>query len=61
MYFEISDGLENTDVHNRMVMHEFVLLETQPSTTTLKTFEMLHVAKVVPFVYHCEKIKIFPF
>ena len=23
--------------------------------------EMLHVAKVVPFVYHCDKIKILPF
>ena len=41
-----------------MVMHEFVLFETQPSATMLNIFEMLHVAKVVPFVYHCEKIMI---
>ena len=42
-----------------MVMPEFVLFEIQPSATMLNIFEMLHVAKVVPFVYHCEKIKRF--
>ena len=46
----------------RMAVNEFVLFETQPSATMLNTFELLHVAKAVPFVYnHCEKINIFPF
>ena len=44
-----------------MVMHAFVLFETQSSATMLNTFEMLHVAKVVPFVCHCEKMKFLPF
>ena len=40
-YFEISDESENTDVCKRMVVHEFVLFETQTSATMLNTFEML--------------------
>ena len=62
MYFENSDKPENTDVCKKKgVVHEFVLFETQPSAPCWIFIEMLHVAIVVPFVYHCDKIKIFPF
>ena len=32
---------ENTDVCEKIVVHEFVLFETQPSASMLNIFEML--------------------
>ena len=61
MYFAISDEPENTDLYNIIVLHEVVLLETEQSATMFNAFELSHIATVMPFVYHCEKSKIFPF
>ena len=34
----MSDKPENTDVCNKIVVHEFVLFETQPSATMLNIY-----------------------
>ena len=45
----------NCVLQGHPTMHEFVLFVTHSSATMLNFVKCLHVAKVVPFVYHCEK------